>query len=385
MKDEIFIFSGEPSGDLLGASLLKTLKEQLPQISFFGVPGPQMREIGLEPICMMEEFQVMGFSDVFCALPKLFKLFYQIAKKILEHQPKAVILIDYPDFNLRLAKKLRKKGYKGKIIQYVSPSVWAWRKKRIEFMEKYYDLLLTIYPFEPTYFSHTSLKAVFVGNPVQERIEKNRKKYTYDPFLGVKEDQTLVAIYPGSRKEEVIRNFSKQQEIALQLFQKNPQIVFGISCTDSSLESFFSESLKASSLPYFLVPKEKTTPLMEQAKIALAKSGTVTLELALHSCPTVVTYELSALNRFLTKNVLRLNLSHYCIANILAGKSVFPEFITKKIVPSEVAEEALNLLIEGKIRQECLNNCEKIKSILQGYEPSKNAAEMICKEIYEYN
>ena len=162
---DLFIFAGESSGDLLGSRLLSALYKHNPNLNIVGVGGPKMRAAGMECIMQTEAFEVMGFIDVFLALPSLIKKFYKVAKAILCSNPKAVLFIDYPGFNLALASYLRKKGYRNQLIHYVAPSVWAWGKKRIPKMAQTLDLLLTIFPFEATYFAHTPLAVHYVGHP----------------------------------------------------------------------------------------------------------------------------------------------------------------------------------------------------------------------------
>ena len=168
---DIFIFAGEQSGDLHGAELLYALKQKEPNLQIMGVGGPKMRSQGIYSIEKMESFQVMGLSDVIKALPKLVFLFKNIRNTILKNNPKAVIFIDYPDFNMRMAKSLRKNGYTGKLIHYICPSVWAWRKGRIKDLAETLDLLLTIFPFEPQYFEKTPLKVEYVGNSLVKNIK----------------------------------------------------------------------------------------------------------------------------------------------------------------------------------------------------------------------
>ena len=175
-----YLFAGEISGDLHGSRLMQALQSQRDQVSFYGVGGPLMRLEGLDCFIQMEKFQVMGFSDVIKALPHLWKLFYQVRDHILNMQPDCLILIDYPGFNLRLARSLRRKGFKGKLVQFICPSVWAHGKKRIAFLAAYFDLLLSIFPFETAYFAKTSLRVEYIGNPLTETISQ----HNYQSKLG---------------------------------------------------------------------------------------------------------------------------------------------------------------------------------------------------------
>ncbi len=175
MSCDLFVFAGEKSGDLHGEKLLEALRAKSPHLKIAGVGGPLMRSKGMQCILPMEEFQVMGFIDVFLSLPKLMRQFYFVAREILRLNPRIVVTIDYPGFNLRLARHLRKKGFKGKLVHFICPSVWAWGKKRIPLMAENLDMLLSILPFEKELFAHTELPVHFVGHPLSERM----KAYPY--------------------------------------------------------------------------------------------------------------------------------------------------------------------------------------------------------------
>jgi lipid-A-disaccharide synthase len=378
----IFIFAGEHSGDLHGSHLLKNLISHLPDYSFTGVAGPRIREQGIKHILRVEDFEVMGFTDVLKSFPKLYKQFYIVRDYILDQNPQAVILIDYPGFNLRLAKALRKKGYKGKIIQYISPSVWAWGNKRVKFMAEHLDLLLTIYPFEEKFFAETNLKVKYVGNPLQDYIPKHPYQLNWMHDLGLPKSIPIIALFPGSREGEIKRNLPLQLQAAFMLKKMRPDRCFAISCANQKCSHHIENIIEQSSLKLnqdvFLVPKNYTYELMRDSRTAIAKSGTVTLELALHQRPTVVIYHLTPLNRFIAKRIMGLNLPHYCIVNILGGKSVFPELIEYGLTPSNLLAQLNSLDNEGNDRDRCLLECQNIANMLHVNNASMQAATSIA-------
>lgn len=373
----IFIFAGELSADAHGAHMLAALKKQLPEMTVDGVAGPELRAQGVHALLRMEDFSVMGFSDVLRALPRLWKQFRQVRNHILQTAPAAVICIDSPSFSLRMAHALRKKGYKGNIVQYISPAVWAWGKKRVYEMAGNMNLLLTIYPFEATCYKETSLPVHYVGNPVKESIQK----HVYDPHWTHKygiHTQNLVGLFPGSRPSEVLRNLPLQLQ-ALQLMQKeSPELCIGISCAHESTAAIIKDMLRDSSLKAVMIPKEHTYDLMRSCRSAVAKSGTVTLELALHRCPTVVTYQLTTLNWLIAKYMLKVNLPHYCIVNILAEQEVFPELIAKQFTPHDLYTRLTNIHADGEARDTCVAACSSVARLLQDGEASQKAAETIA-------
>lgn len=350
MDKRFYFIAGEKSGDLHGAELMKAMRG----IRAKGVGGPDMQAEGLVQVVPYEDFQVMGFTDVLISLPHLIPHFYTLLNKILEEKPDGVIFIDYPGFNLRLALALRKNGYKGKLIHYIAPSVWAWKKGRIHTMAKTLDLLLTIFPFEPPYFENTGLKTVYVGNPLMKNLSPERARLP------------LLALFPGSRKKEILRNLPVQIEAA-KLFGKE----VAISVTDG-LEKEVTSLLKG--LPYRLVPEQMRFELMQTASYALAKSGTVTLELALRGCPTVVHYQLTPLNYFLARYFFRISLPHFALPNILLKEPIFPERYHTHIDPRDLFQMAINidpLLIQKKATE------------LQKLLTTKDASQEAAKEILQ--
>jgi len=359
MKDKnIFIFAGETSADLYSAMLLVELEKRLPTHHFWGVAGPSSR-YAIEAFLPMETFQVMGISDVIKAFPRLFRAFCKLKKEILKRMPEMVIIIDQPSFGMKLAKALRKKGYKGKIVQFVAPTVWAWKPERADDMAKYFDLLLTLFDFEPAYFAHTKLKTVFVGHPIYELLEND-----HGQSLSLDPERPVLAIFPGSRPQEVKRNLKKQLEAAKIYTEKHPATQICVCTTENLPQNIIK------------VPFNARYELMKKAHLAIAKSGTVTLELALHAVPTVVTYELSKLNRFMARHVMKLDkMAHFSIVNILAKKELFIEKIRPPVAPQDIAA-ALEQLDHAACKQGCL---ELKNHVVGEVSAIKRAAKEICE------
>ena len=381
LDSTIFMFAGEQSGDIHGSKLIDAIHKDYPQLKIVGVGGPRMRKGGLSPILKMEDFQVMGFTDVLWSFPKLWKQFHKVRDYVLKINPTHVILIDYPGLNLRLAKALRKKGYQGKIIQYISPSVWAWGKGRIAHMASTLDLLLTIYPFEPACFAHTPLPVAYVGHPLAETIANYSYREDWCRNLGIHDKSRLIALFPGSRQGEIERNLPIQLEAAKLLCKEMPILQFAISTAQPEYRELINSIIRnvpdADQLNAVFVPGQFNYELMRDCRTAIAKSGTITLELALHACPTVVIYRLTTLNRFIAQYLLRLKLPFYCIVNILKGASVFPELITRGCIPSDVCKETLSLHSDGKARQECIRACKEIQTLLNTSNSSQKASNLI--------
>lgn len=378
-KDKhLFLIAGEHSGDHHGQSLMQALK-QYGKVTFSGVGGPMMRQEGMKTLIPMEEFTLMGFKEIFLNLFKVFWQFRKIRKAIFKSQPDAVVFIDYPGFNIRMAKSLRKKGYKGRLIHYISPTVWAWGKGRIKKMASSLDRLLTILPFEAKCFESTPLPVAYVGHPTVEQIDT----YNYDPDwkakLGIEPNKTLLSLFPGSRSLELEQGLPKQLEALEKLSQETPDSIIAVSCADEKYRERIESALRERGVTAYIIPQKFTYELMRETRAAIATSGTITLELGLHQVPTVTTYEVKGFNRFVAKNILRINLPFYCIVNILCGKEVFPEFIAQPYTPEELVNTLRPFLGESMKREQVVEGCQELKRILGETSASKNAAKHILE------
>ena len=349
---DLFLLAAEPSADLQGSLLVQKLLELKPHLTLSSVAGPRMRALGLPHILPMEELQVMGFIDVFIALPKILKIFFKLRDTILKMNPKAVICIDYPGFNLRLERSLKKKGYRGKLIHYVCPAVWAWGKKRIPLMVQNLDLLLTFFPFEPDCFSHTSLDVRYVGQPLVHVIQN----HAYDLSFAQKK---FLSLFPGSRKTEIERNLPLQWECAKKLKEKYPELEIALSLSHEQFRSLINEIIPEN--VRICLPGQNYD-LMKQTYLALATSGTVILELGLHQVPTVVTFAIKPWDVFIARNILQIRLPYYSIVNIILQTEVFPELFGPNLSLENLFSKAEELLLQR--RERCKKDLENLTSTL---------------------
>jgi len=378
MGCDLFLFAGEKSGDLHGEKLIQALRAKNPDLRIVGVGGPRMRAQGLKCLVPMEEFQVMGFVDVFFALPKLLRQFYFISKQIRKLQPKAVVTIDYPGFNLRLARHLKKRGFQGKCIHYICPSVWAWGKKRIPFMAKYLDLLLSILPFEKELFQATSLPVTYVGHPLVQRL----KEYSYQEIDALR-GKKIIALFPGSRKKEIERNLPLYLDACRTLQKKHSEMQVALSLSAENYRELVLSVLHTkgwSEKEVLFVPGEKGYELMKAAHLAIAKSGTVTLELAMHRVPTVVTYAVSCLDKIIAYDILRIRLPFYSLPNIIAQKEVFVELIGPRLTRKALEEQA-EKLCDKETRQQIEEDCDALLGELGHKNASQEAAQAILDAV----
>lgn len=342
---DYFIFAGESSGDLLGFHLMQDLIQKNPRVKIEGVFGPNMRLLGVKSLLTTEDFQVMGFIDVIKNLKLLIKHFYFLKKHLLKNPPKQLILIDYPGFNLRLAKSLKKSSFPSIIIQYVCPSIWAWKYKRVHFLKRWIDEVWCLFPFETLYLQKALVKSRYVGHPLLRALDF--------PKASFDQRGPLILIFPGSRQNEIERNLSLQLETALTT-PDNYKI--GISASNLlNLKKIEKTLEKFSSQRIFIFPSKENSMLMEQASLALATSGTITLELALHHLPTFVCYKISRLDYLIAKYVFNIQLPFYCIVNFLAQEEIFPEFYGPNI-SKEILSQKINQILSCSISLEKMYN-----------------------------
>jgi lipid-A-disaccharide synthase len=375
---DLLVFSGETSGDLHGAKLLETLLKKRPNLNMCGVAGPQMREQNIDCLMQTEEFEVMGFTDVFFSLPSLIKKFKKIRNQILSINPKVCIFIDYPGFSIRMEKALRKKGYTGKLIHFICPSVWAWHKKRIDVMATNLDLLLTIFPFEKKCFSHTDLPVEYIGNPLFEYVRNYEYKTDWKKQNNIPADTKVLALFPGSRKQEIEKNLPLQLKVLKKIQEKHPIKIF-LSLKQNNFKQriiyFIHEFFKTEDIT--IIDGRENYDLMKAADLAIATSGTVTLELALHQVPTIVTYAIKPLDRIIAQKILKIDLPHYCIVNIIENRRIFPELFGPNLTEENLYFWTEHLLSDKKAYSDCKKSCEKLINSLETKKPSEEAAKNI--------
>lgn len=371
---DLYLIAGEPSGDKLGALIVRALP---PHLQIAGIAGPELRAAGVNASIRMEYLQVMGLTDVAAALPRLVRIFIRTRNEILRLNPKAVLSIDYPGFNLRLARSLRKRGYKGKLIHAVCPTVWAWRKWRIPMMAQNLDLLLSLFPFEKECFANTSLPVAYIGHPLVSKINAHIPSPDFHERYGLDSNRPILALFPGSRTAVIERNLPLQLEAAKKLQARVPNLSIALSLSHPESRALLRSF--APTLP--LIEPSHMYDLMQSAHLALATSGTITLELALFEIPTVVNYAVRPIDGFLAQKIFRLKLPHYCIVNILAKRRVFPE-----LIDSHLRADALSKAAEGLLdsREECVRGCKEVRALLGESNAAAAAAERIltCCERY---
>lgn len=360
MSSSFFLVACEPSGDQLGKELIEKLKKRYPSSTYLGVGGEKMQKAGQLAFLPSSEFEVMGFTELFGSLLRLYKNFHKILDEIIKTNPQVIILIDYAEFNMLLAKKLRKLGYCGKIVHYVVPSVWAWRSSRIQTLAKTHDLLLSILPFEKQYFSHTSLKVSYVGHPLLKKIEKHSFSPNFYETFSLDKNRPLLALFPGSRKHEIDYNLSDHLFAAKNYLKKHPQAQVVLCYASDVLKARIQKQLD---LPITYIPQSYKYELMQNASFALATCGTIVLELAVFEVPTLVLYKIPLMNYLLGRFLFRIKLRLFSLPNIIQKKEFFPEIVSFSLDRQKILEKMERVLQE---KEEIQKECLQLKAVFTG-------------------
>ncbi len=379
---KIYIIAGEPSGDLLGSRFMKAMKAKTNgNVEFFGVGGDTMEQEGLKSLFDISDLAVMGLTEVIPSIPKILKHIKNTVEDIKKVKPDVVITIDSWSFSSRIHKKLRKLHLNIPQVHYVAPQVWAWKKKRAKTMYKYIDHLLTLFPYEPKYFTPYHLATDFVGHPVIEsdviRADGNafRKKYK------IPEDKRIITILPGSRKNEVSRLLPEFLLAAEDLNAAEKDLYFVIP-TVKTVSSMVKEGLKDTKLNILVVDsQEDRYGAFRASEAAIAASGTVALELAICDIPHIIAYKVAPLTAFLAKKFLHIQFVN--LSNILLGREIIPELLQERCVRSNIKKYTLDLLNKTELYDRQKEGFIKVQKILGKGEqtPSQNACDVVLNLI----
>jgi lipid-A-disaccharide synthase len=362
---KFFIVSGEASGDLHGANLVKSIKSIAPESTFVGWGGDLMQEQGVVIKKNYKELAFMGFLEVVKNIRTIFKNIKLCKQQMIEENPDAVIFIDYPGFNLRMAKFAKKEKFK--TLYYISPTVWAWKESRIEKIKRDVDKLFVILPFEKQFYKERGCDVEFVGHPLIDAIEDFRKKALSKLEFLTKyklTEQKVVALLPGSRKQEIIKKLPKMLAIASE--HKDYQFVIAGA---PGLEQSFYESVLGDN-PLKIIYND-TYNLLNNAYAALVTSGTATLETALFEVPQVVCYQTSSISYHIAKRLV--NIKYISLVNLILDREVVTELIQNELTVERLGAE-FELIIEGKSRKNQLEEYKELIIACGGTGASMNTA-----------
>lgn len=341
----IGIVSGEASGDLLGAGLLTALRQSQPHLTASGIGGPAMLATGFTSLYDMEKLAVMGLVEPLFRLSELFKIRNALFHHFTTHRPDVFIGIDSPDFNLGLELKLRKAGIP--VVHYVSPSVWAWRKKRIHKIAKAVDLVLTLFPFEADFYREHNVPVKFVGHPLADLIPLASDKLTARRILDLDRTTTYIALLPGSRRNEIKYLAELFMTTAEKISRARPELKFITAAVnaerDQEVRALCKKIAPQLSIDFFI---GKSHEVMTAADVVLVTSGTATLETMLCKRPMVIAYRMAALTYQIARHLVKT--PYIGLPNLLAKQALVPEFIQEDARPEQLAFALLDFVDHPK-------------------------------------
>ncbi len=343
----VALVAGEASGDILGSGLMQALRSQHPDVEFVGIGGPRMEAQGLKPYFPMERLAVMGLVEVLGRLPELLARRKRLLKTFLDVRPDVFIGIDAPDFNLDLALRLRRNAIK--TVHYVSPSVWAWRQKRVLKIRDACDLMLTLFPFEAKFYDEHQVSVRFVGHPLADTIPLAPDRVAARDALNLPQEGLIVALMPGSRGGEVGRLGELFIAAADRLRSMRPGIRFVVPCANPERRAQLEQMLVGRDLPLTLLDGRSHEALAACNAVLIA-SGTATLEALLYKRPMVVAYSVAPLTFRILKRMVRS--PYVALPNLLAQRLLVPELLQDAATPEAMAQLLSPLLDNGDVQTE---------------------------------
>jgi lipid-A-disaccharide synthase len=354
---------------------MRSLRVLDPELKFIGRGGPQMQQVaGAQFKNWIGDAAVLGLWEVLRKYGYFREQFRQTLNEIHESKPDAVVLIDYPGFNLRLARALRRQSHSQKTIYYISPQVWAWNRGRIKKMAHFIDLVLCIFPFETDLYAASGLRAVFVGHPMIERLETQK--------IDTHRDKNLIGLFPGSRSREVRKIFPVMIEAVRRLLQLNPTLRFQVAAASKELAREMSEMLRAEQLAdreTIEIAVGQTAAILQRAFVGIVASGSATLEAAYFGMPFVLIYKVAWPTYVVARLVV--NVDFLGMPNLLAGKEVVPEFIQHEAKPDAIVKAIRLLMGDSPARDRMISDFDATTSKLGGTGASERAAQAILEEL----
>jgi len=372
MKRNLLVIAGEVSGDMHAAQVVRAIRKREPETVVWGIGGDKLRAEGVELLQDVHDMAVIGFSAVLKKLFFFVRVYFQVLREVKVRKPDAVMLVDYPGFNLRLARYLHKRGIK--VYYYISPQVWAWHRERIPLMAKIIDRLMVIFPFEVDVFKETTLQVEYVGHPLVGEIDRFLQT---EPSTLPWQGKTKIALLPGSRKQEVARILPVMLQTARRLEEQHSDISFIVPVPNERIETVVRHYLgHARGKPEKLeVVKNKTRETLRQADAAIVASGTATLETALIGCPMVVIYIARPITVFLARRLV--DIKYICIVNIIADHTIVTELIQQDARPDTLCSEINRLLNDSPERAAVLEGYQQVRKILGDADAGERVAEII--------
>jgi lipid-A-disaccharide synthase len=372
MRKKVLIIAGEASGDLHGAGLIREIKKINPEIEYSGVGGSKLKEEGMDILFNIDRLAFMGFYEVLKNLSLIQELKNKLLIFIDQNKPDLVILIDYPGFNLRFAKEVKKREIP--ILYYISPQVWAWGKRRVKIISNLVDRMLVLFPFEESLYKEAGVNVNFIGHPLLDLVQPSFSKQDFRNSLKIKEEEILIGILPGSRRQEIenILPMMLSSCIILKKRLKNLKVAIGLA---PNIEKQRMDSFLKKLNPEVIVLENSTYDLMSHSDLLLVTSGTATLESAISGTPLIILYKTSLLTYLLARFLVKV--PHIGMVNIIAGEKIVPEFIQFQIKPRKIAQEMEKILKDKDEYQRIKIKLNQVKNKLGQKGAYRRGAEIV--------
>lgn len=380
-KPSIALVAGEASGDQLGASLISELRKRYPDAVFTGIGGQKMRAAGMETWWDCEELAVFGLFEVLSHFPRLFKIRRELRHRLLALKPDVFIGIDAPDFNLGLESVLKRAGIR--TVHYVSPTVWAWREKRVHKIARAADLVLCLFPFEPRFYQGHGVSAVYVGHPMADQIPAQWEPAEARIRLGIESSGEIIALLPGSRVGEVSRLAGPMIEASRIIAGQIPEVGFVAAMANANVRTLFEAALRQAGNPDIQLVDNDPRNVIAAADAVLVASGTAALETMLVNRPMVVSYRIANSTYHLARTLNLVKAEYVSLPNILASEALVPELLQHDATGPNMASEVLRWLEDSERRSALQQRFSQLNSELRrdaGEKAAQAISELMARE-----
>lgn len=374
----VLIVAGEASGDLHGANLVKAVSRLAPEVRFLGIGGERLRRAGTELLAHSSELAVVGIAEVLTKLRSISRALRLVKTTLTREELDLAVLIDFPDFNLRVATHLKRHGVP--IVYYISPQIWAWREWRIRKIKRLVDRMVVILPFERAFYRERGMDVTFVGHPLLDTVKPRWSRGEFLERLGIDPKRRVVGLFPGSRDHEVRRLLPVMLEAASRMVHDLPNLRFLVSVAPDIPRRVVEGLVKLSRFPVDLVDRAPYD-VMAASDLLLVASGTVTLEAAILNTPMVILYKVSSLTYWIGRMMARV--PHIGLVNLVAGKPVAPELIQAEASSERAAREALSILTERERSCAMKSGLAAVREKLGASGASERAARVVLELMAE--
>lgn len=367
-KKSVMVIAGEASGDIHGSRLVRAMKEKNSALFFSGIGGRDLRKEGVKTLVNSEELSVVGITEVFSKLIVILKAISMVKKSLKSMRPDLLILIDFPDFNLRIAGAAKKLNIP--VLYYISPQIWAWRQGRVNKIGKLVDHMAVILPFEKQFYKKHNIPVTFVGHPLLDNsriFDKSLNKTT--------DNESVMGLLPGSRDGEIARHLPVMLEAARLISEQKKKIKFIVSVASSAKKKHIEHIIKKYKKTIALdIVTDTVDKIFKQCGLVVAASGTVTLEAAISVTPMIIIYKVSPISYWLGKIMIKIN--NIGLVNLIAGREIVPELVQNKASPENIADKALAILNDSQGLEKLRNELCGIRDLLGGPGASERVADI---------